>query len=501
MKISKALTIVLVVAFVATSAWLAYSVMLIQQAGEEGIKPRRSGDALLFQQVEQLAEKPDLQSISQLLPRARAALEVNDRYQERMALAIVLYYGASLEPEQFHANIREALPPLMANYRSANVPRSHTGDLLLKFLAMALLEAPFASWKGDLLIMEPYMREDLDLLEIGMLLESDDAAALRELSAPYFDGENQNRSDRKTAFKIHCMLGEFDEASQYEDAALHSLPLINSSENEPIEPEARPVIDGITYICTIEYLFSNARYEDAASYIEAYRNDLLDPAYVAASLAIISAATGDQDTLKFQEYVQQIVDSPYSDLEPAGAESSIYASLAESSGSAEWLSRSAQLYSGNEHDCELLLNLASMLLLSDSAIIQLKDSNGSTQSYTAIQLASLALENSQNYIQRQHSLMMLCISTAALPDAHANRFRQTEALGYLRSALSSMHSEDEPLPLSARVDLSFVTENRQIKQLRQASPEFDGEIHELIRNYVERLNGYYGEDPLGLAAE
>lgn len=501
MKLSKVLTIILVVIFVTSSAWLAYSVVLVQQAGEEAIKPRASGDPLLFTQVEEMADKPDLETINILLPRARAALQANDRYQERMALAIVLYYGASLDPAQFHQNIREALPPLMANYRTANVPRRHTGDLLMKFLAMAMLETPFDSWKRDLLIMEPYMREDLDLLEIGMKLESDDGTALNALSSSYLNGDNLSRADRNMAFKIHCMLGEFDEASQYEDAALHSLLTINSAETRPNESDERPLIDGITYICTIEYLFSNARYEDAARYIEYYRNELLDQAFVAGSLAVISAATGDQDSTQFREYVQQIVDSPYSELGHAGAESSVYAHLAETSGSAEWLSRSALLFGGNENDCDLLLNLANMVLLSEVANVSLTNAEGITQNFTAIQLANLALENSGHYMQRQHSLMMLSICSAAMPDAASSPSRQELALGYLRTALTSMHSDDEPLPLAAQVDLAFITENRQIRELRQASPEFDRGVHELIRAYIDRLNEYYGEDPLGLAPQ
>lgn len=494
------LTLILIVIFISGSSWLAVRTLQIQRAGEAGIPLGNMPDLQLQEAVENLANQPELDVALQLLPRVRAAYEKRDGELERTLLAIVLYYCANLDRENYHAYIKEALPLIMDNYSSGSVSLAGSGDLLLNFLAMSMQEDEFSSWKRDLLSREPYMADDLDLLALTLWLETDRKDELHAFLNRYISADLQSESSRAMAFKIHCMLNQYDQASKFESAVIDNSPESNSPKNENNDPEKLPVIDRWTYLTTVSYLLRNARFEEAEVYIDTHRNELLDPAYIHLQKAIILAADGMFAGPQFQQHIQQVVQSPYSDMGSAEAEASVYAELTRIMRSDSWLLPAAFLYTGNETNSGYLAQLSYLLLYSGHGEVTVKDLNGSLHKYSAVQLAMQAMQSASTFEERQRSLMMLAIVAAAEPDSRWNRQLQELSSGYLRKALLS-ETEDsvEGFPLSMRVDLAIITDNEYIQALRSASPAYDKDVHQIIRDYVMALDKSYGDDPLGLS--
>src|SRR5690606_32274814 len=111
-----------------------------------------------------------------------------------------------------------------------------------------------------------------------------------------------------------------------------------------------PIIDRWTYLSTVSYLLRNARFEEAGNYLDTHRNELLDPAYIHLQKAIILAADGQSSDPQFQEHIQQVVQSPFSEMSEAEAAASVYAELTRIMEKADWLPLAAGLYTGNETD-------------------------------------------------------------------------------------------------------------------------------------------------------
>ncbi len=473
----------------------------IQEAGESGIPLASLGNMQLEQSINELVSSPSLDKASKLLPQARAQYEQHDGFRERTLLTIVLYYCANMDPELYHDYLREALPLVMQNYRSSDVPNRGSGELLLNFLAMALLEDEFRTWKRDLLSMEPYMAEDLDLLALTLWLETDERQGLAELQDSYINAELLSKSSRSMAFKIHCMLNHFDLASQFESDSLVLPDNSNSAESTGNDPDTSPVIERFTYLTTLSYLLHNARFSDAQAYLEYNRSELLDPAYVAVQKAVILAATGQENSQAFDTCLADIAASPFLNFSKAAAEASVYTELAGIGNAQDWNSAASALYTGNENDPYLLMELSSFTSLLSNQSMTVTDAQAEQQIFSAMQFAELALQNSRTYAEKQLSMMALCIASAAHPDAQSSVLLQEQSSGYLRKALSQSELDSDGFPLSSRVEISLITGNESVRNLREHSSAYDESIHEIIRDYISQLQGYYGENPLSLQTD
>ncbi|MEZ5338264.1 MAG: hypothetical protein R3F46_08340 [bacterium] len=363
---------------------------------------------------------------------------------------------------------------------------------------MALQEDEFERWKRDLLSREPYMQEELDLLALELWLETDQREAAKTLIDRYIKPNLQSRSARTMAFKIHCMLNQYDQASQFESVAIDVPVAYNSAGKAGNSEDNKPVVDRYTYVTTLDYLLQNARFQEAREYIDHTSNELLDPAYIAMHQAIILASEGKQDGPEFKNYLTEIAQSPFMQMSLAGAESSVYAALAEIGSGADSLSLAEALYSGNETDTQLLQNLSLICLYTDVGTIRLEDSSGTTHELNALQLAQQALECARNFEDRQQSLLLLGVVYAAQPRSAADIELQQKSLEYLhKGLLTDVEDPEEGFPLSLRTNLAGITSDEFIQALRRASPQYDVELHELIRAHVEHTQQYYGPQALG----
>lgn len=493
MRSNTTISAVLVAMFVVSLAWLGWNVYRIQEAGEGGLPVGSMAEMRLEESVQELVENPSAELAARLLPQARAIHEERGGYRERTLLTIVLYYCANTDPEAFHEYLREALPLLMENYRMPQLPRAGSGELLLNILAMALQEEEFRSWKRDLLTSEPAMTDDLDLLALSLWMETDEQDELQALVDKYLQRELQGSHERRMAFKVNCLLDEFDRASQFEDVInIGGRVPEDDADGETARP-ALPVADRWTYLSTISFLMHNARFEDAGRYIERHDDELLDPAFAALQQAAIEAALGRRDGEKFRQLLQQASDSPYSQLSPAAAEASVYAQLVESGLGEQWQQAASSLYVGNEDDAQLLCNLAYVAMFSDGMALALQTPEGE-QRTTAAEIAEMALAGSRTLVERQYSLVMQCIAAAAAGDAGSSA-------GFLQQVLAGEGPDGEGFPDAMQVELGSVTQSRFVKALRETDQGYDQAVHEAIREYVARLDAFYGVDPLGLKPE
>ncbi|MCB1217497.1 hypothetical protein KDL44_08890 [bacterium] len=500
MKNSNALTIFLIGLFLGVTAWLGWRTWQIQQAGMQGLPMSGMADYQMESAVQQLVEQPDQAMAQRLLPQLRELHAENPGPRERTLLAIVLYYSANMDPDYYHDYLREALPLMMENYSASRTDQGGSGELLLNFLAMAQQEDAFERWKRDLLSREPYMQEELDLLALELWLETDQRESAKALIDRYIKPNLQSRSATTMAFKIHCMLNQYDQASQFESEAIDIPQEDNSTGKSDNSENNKPVVDRYTYITTLDYLLKNARFQEARAYLDRTSNELLDPAYIALHQAIILASEGRSNSPEFAGFLGQISQSPFMRMSRDGAEASVYAALAEIGGGTDCLSEAAALYAGNEMDTQVLQNLSLVCLYTNQGTIELLDSNGVSHELNALQLAVQALESARNFEDRQQSLMLLAAVYAAQPRSAEDIQLQQKSLEYLHKALlTDVEDPEEGFPASLRTNLSVITSDEFIRKLRRSSPQYDVQVHELIRAHVDRTREYYGSDPLSVS--